>query len=78
MCGVRNESVKVFKAEVRYANLRGGTRKTCCYSFDRKEPEEDDPEKSPQKLSESVLELLSARFKNCRGVEGENKCSRRR
>lgn len=43
-----------------------------------KSPEEDDPEKSPQKLSERVWELLSARFKNCSGVEGENKCSRRR
>lgn len=72
---VRNESVKVFEAKVRYIILRGGMRKRAATFLTERSLKRNDPENSPKKLPECVWELTPGRFKNCRGAEGENKCS---
>lgn len=72
---VRNESVKVFEARVRYIIPRGGMRKHAATFLTERSWKRNDPENSPKTLSECVWELTSGRFKKCRSVEGENKCS---
>lgn len=72
---MRNESVKVSEAKVRFIILRGGMRKHAVTFLTERSLKKNDPENSLKKLSECVWELTSGGFKNCKDVKGENKCS---